>query len=206
MDKKIVISEILKASWKSLIAEIWLLVGLVIGYVIIALFLSLFITDPKEGIGATNIAIIALSCIFSLIFTLGYTKNLFQALDKDEPQFSAYGRQSLKILTYLIAYILFFIIVSIGIALLIVPGIYLALRLQFFQAAIVDENTGIIDSFKRSWEITKGQVLPLFLLQLIMIGISLIGMIALGAGIFVAIPFTGLIYCCTFRKLTFSTN
>ncbi|MDR0348306.1 MAG: hypothetical protein LBH90_02285 [Tannerella sp.] len=206
MEKKIVIPEILKTSWKSLIAEIWLLAGLVIGYTIITLFLSLFVTDLKEGANITTVVIIALTGIFSFIFILGYTKNLFQTLDREEPQFSAYGRQSLKTLTYLIAYFLFFGIVTIGIALLIVPGIYLALRLQFFQAAIVDENAGVIDSFKRSWEITKGQTLSLFLLMLVMTGLFIAGLIALGAGIFMVMPFTGLIYCCTFRKLTFSTD
>lgn len=196
------ISEIIGGAWKGLKAEFWLLVGLIIGYVIIAMFLSLFIPDMKEGITITAIAIAVLSIVFSLIFTLGYTKNLFQALDKEEPQFSAYGRQSLKLITYLIAYLIYFITVTIGTALLIVPGVYLALRLQFFQASIVDENAGIIGSFKRSWEITKGQTLSLFLLMLIMTGIYILGFLVVGIGIFVAIPFTGLMYCFTFRKLT----
>ena len=49
------------------------------------------------------------------------------------------------------------IIVVFGICLFIIPGIYLALRLQFFTAFIVEEDTGIIESLKRSWEITRGQ-------------------------------------------------
>jgi len=206
MDKKIIISEIISGAWKGLKAEFWLLVGLIIGYVIIAMLLSLSIPDMKDGITITAIVITALSIIISLIFRLGYTQNLFQALDKEEPQFSAYGRQSLKLVTYLIAYLIYFIIVTIGIALLIVPGIYLALRLQFFLASIVDENTSIIGSFKQSWEITKGQTLPLFLLMLIMIALYILGLLILGIGIFVTIPLTGLMYCYTFRKLTLSTN
>lgn len=202
MKRLIVISEILKAAWKGLKAEFWLLVGLLIGYIIIELFLMLFIPDLKEGISVTAIAIMGLSFIFSIVFSLGYTKNLFQALDSEEPQFSAYGRQSLKFGRFLIAYILYTIIVSIGTGLFVIPGIYLAIRLQFFAASIVDENSGIIESFKRSWEITKGQTKPLIVLFFLTIGIFLLGLLVLTIGIFVAIPFVGLMYCAVFRKLT----
>ena len=111
-----------------------------------------------------------ISCIISCIFALGYMKNIFQALDGEEPQFSAYGQQARKIITYFVANLFMGIIVVFGICLFIIPGIYLALRLQFFTAFIVEEDTGIIESLKRSWEITRGQGMPLFMLMLSMIG------------------------------------
>lgn len=202
MEQKLVISEILKEAWKGLKAEFWLLVGLTIGYVLIMMSLSLFIPDLKEGISTTAIVIMTLTFVFSIIFSLGYTKNLFQVLDKEEPQFSAYGRQSLKFFNFLVAYILYMIIVSIGFVLLIIPGFYLALRLQFFVASIIDENTSIIGSLKRSWGITKGQTFSLFLLMLVMIALYIIGILVLGIGIFIIIPLIGLMYCYVFRKLT----
>ena len=91
-------------------------------------------------------------------------------MDGEEPQFSAYGQQSRKIFTYLIASIIMGIAVAIGIFLLIVPGIYLAIRLQFYSAYIVEEDCGIIESLQKSWDLTKGQGMPLFLLLLAMIG------------------------------------
>jgi uncharacterized membrane protein len=86
--------------------------------------------------------------------------------------------------------------------LLVLPGIYLAIRLQFFFASIVEEDTGMVASLKRSWEITKGQVAPLLLLLLVVIGILVLGLAFLIIGIFVAYPFVGLMYCYVFRKLT----
>lgn len=206
MKRQLVISEVLLSAWKGLKAEFWLLTGLIIGYVIISLLLVLFIPDLKENISITAITIMILMYVFSIIFLLGYTKNLFQALDHEEPQFSAYGRQSLKIITFFISYVLYLIVVVLGTILFIVPGIYLALRLQFFTAFIVDENSGAIESFKRSWEITKGQMAPLIALALITAGFLLLGILTLTIGIFIAIPFTGLLYCATFRKLTTSID
>lgn len=88
-----------------------------------------------------------------------------------------------------------------GFLIFIIPGIYLALRLQFFQAFIIEENAGIIESLHKSWEITKGQVLPLFILALVMIGILILGCILFGIGIFVAVPLIYMMYGYVFRKL-----
>lgn len=206
MKRKIVISEIFKEAWKGLKAEFWLLVGLMIGYVLIMMSLGLFIPDLKEDISISAIAVMTLSFVFSIIFSLGYIKNLFQTLDKEEPQFSSYGRQSLKFFHFLAAYILYVIMISIGFALFVIPGFYLALRLQFFVASMVDENTGIIGSLKRSWEITKRQTFSLFLLMLVMTGLCIIGIIALGVGVFITLPLISLMYGCAFRKLTLSVD
>lgn len=88
-----------------------------------------------------------------------------------------------------------------GFLIFIIPGIYLALRLQFFQAFIIEENAGIIESLHKSWEITKGQALPLFILALVMIGILILGCILFGIGIFVAVPLIYMMYGYVFRKL-----
>jgi uncharacterized membrane protein len=200
METKFVISDVIKSSWQALKSQIWILVGLLIGFVIISLLLSLLAIPFMTSLPG-NIGVQVCSVVISLIFGLGYVKNLFQALDGEEPQFSAYGQQASKILTYFIANILFSVIVLIGLFLFIIPGFYLGLRLQFFSACIVEENAGILDSLKRSWEITDKQVFPLFLLFLAMIGIMIVGVILLGIGIFIASPLAYMIYCYTFRKL-----
>lgn len=200
MEHKFTISEVFSTSWKSLKEQIWVLVGLCIGYMILSMMLSMFVM-PAQGSVVGSIIVNILLWIFSGIFFLGYLKNIFQALDGEEPQFSAYGQQARKIVTYLLTSLLLSIIVMIGTVFLIIPGIYLALRLQYCLPCIVEENTGVIDSLKKSWNITQGHVLKLLLLALTMIGISLIGLILFGIGIFVAVPLIYTMYCYSFRKL-----
>jgi uncharacterized membrane protein len=203
MERKIIISKTLRVAWKSLVSQIWILVGLLVGYLIISLLLCLFVFPPAKGtMSMAGIAVSLLSVVFSILFSLGYTKNLFQALDGEEPQFSAYGQQSRKIIIYLIASILYIIIVCIGLGLFLFPGIYLAIRLQFFSLSIVDENMGIIDSLKRSWSITKGQEIPLFLLLLVIAGLTIVGWGFFLIGSFIVYPLVGLMNCHVFRKLT----
>lgn len=203
MEEKLVYSDIFRKAWNGLISQFWLLVGLIIGFTIVYSLLYIFALPAKgESMTTSGIIVSVLCWLLLCLFQLGYMKNCFQTLDGEEPQFSSYGQVSRKLFSYLVASIIFTLIVAIGTALLVIPGIYLILRLQFFFASMVDENTGIIESFKRSWEITKGHTLKLFIILLIMILISIIGQMALLVGIFVAIPLTILMYGYIFRKLT----
>lgn len=200
MGSKFSISEVCSTSWQRTKAQIWVLSGLIIGMSIISFTLGVFAMPIQQSVmGAIVINLI--SCIISCIFALGYMKNIFQALDGEEPQFSAYGQQARKIITYLVANILMAIIVTLGLCLFIIPGIYLALRLQFYAALIVEDDAGIIESLQRSWEITRGQEMSLFILMLAMIGICILGLILLGIGIFVAMPLIYMMYAYVFRKL-----
>ena len=202
MARKFVLSDVLRVAWKRLISQIWLLAGLLIGYVIVSLSLILFIPFPEQGsVSVAGMAISLLSLVFSLLFSLGYTKNMFQTLDGEEPQFSAYGQQSRKIFTWLIAGLIYTVVVVVGLCLLVLPGIYLAIRLQFFYTSVVDEDTGIVTSLKRSWEITKGQEMPLFIFLLVAFGLTVLGLSFFLIGIFVIYPLVGLMYCYVFRKL-----
>ena len=205
MEPKFMISEVFGTSWKHTKSQIWVLVGLFIGFSILSMIVTLF-GMPAQGSIVGRVIVQIVSLLISCIFMLGYVKNIFQALDGEEPQFSAYG-QSRKIITYLIANILFSIAVCIGTVLLIIPGIYLYLRLQFFTAFIVEEDCGIIESLQKSWNMTQGQTLPLFLLLLTMIGTAIVGCILFFVGFFVAIPLIYMMQCYTFRKLnTISTE
>lgn len=200
MRPKLMISEVFGTSWKYTKSQIWVLAGLFIGYFILTMIISLF-GMPAQGSLVGKIIVNLISLVISCVFALGYIKNLFQTLDGEEPQFSAYGQQSRKIVTYLIADLLFGITVGIGTILLIIPGIYLYLRLQFFSMFIVEEDCGIIESLQKSWELTQGQIAPLLLLGLTMIGLILLGCILFFIGLFITIPLIYMMQCYAFRKL-----
>ena len=193
MEPKFIISEVFSTAWKGTKSQLWILAGLLIGYCILSFTLAGFAMPMQSSI-IGKIIVNVISALFSIIFSLGYMKNIFQALDGEEPQFSAYGQQTKNIITYFLASLITGFVVLAGFLFFIIPGIYLALRLQFFQA-------WIIESLHKSWEITKGQVLPLFILALVMIGILILGCILFGIGIFVAVPLIYMMYGYVFRKL-----
>jgi uncharacterized membrane protein len=76
----------------------------------------------------------------------------------------------------------------IGLMLLIVPGIYIAMRYGQFFYAMIDKNMGIMESFRYSSSITTNNRMNLFVLALLYILVGLAGFLALCVGIFFAIP------------------
>jgi uncharacterized membrane protein len=68
--------------------------------------------------------------------------------------------------------------------------VYLSLKFMFVQYALVDKNSGIIESLKLSSQITRGVKWQLVLFGFISLGIMILGVLALVVGLFVAIPIT----------------
>jgi len=86
------------------------------------------------------------------------------------------------------ASILFGLMVVVGLLLLIVPGIYLALRYGQFMHAIVDRDLGVMDAFSYSSSLTSNNRLNLLLLNLLNLGIIIAAVIACGVGLIFALP------------------
>ncbi|HEY3375749.1 MAG TPA: hypothetical protein VGK02_11925 [Candidatus Aquicultor sp.] len=93
------------------------------------------------------------------------------------------------------------IIALIGFILLIIPGIILAIRLQFYMYLIVDKNAGAIEALQQSWNMTKGLTGRLFLFGSLLFLIEILGVLALGVGILVAIPVIYLAQAYVYRIL-----
>ncbi len=88
----------------------------------------------------------------------------------------------------LVASILVSLAVSLGFLLCIVPGVILALGLGLYSYAVVDEGLSGVDALKRSWELTLGHKLNLFLFGLIGVLVSIAGLLACGVGLLVVMP------------------
>jgi len=78
------------------------------------------------------------------------------------------------------------IIVAIGCVALIIPGIYLAIRLWYAPLLAATQGASFTEAFSRSWEMTKGHFWELLLLGLTMIGIGILGFCACCVGYFFA--------------------
>jgi len=82
-----------------------------------------------------------------------------------------------------LAAMVYSILLTIGVLLLVVPGVILAIALWVYVPAIVIEKAGVGGSFRRSRELTKGYWWPIFALNLIafaiVIGLEVVESIAL---------------------------
>lgn len=90
---------------------------------------------------------------------------------------------------------------TIPVLIIIIPLVYISLRLQFYDYFLVDEECNIVEAVKKSMAITKGYVMELFLLGAVMSIIVLVSIIPLGAGLFISIPLATMVNTYVYQKL-----
>jgi uncharacterized membrane protein len=141
--------------------------------------------------------------VFSILLSLGLVRiglNLVSGRQVSVAMLFGEGR---KLFTAIVASVLFGLMVVVGLALLIVPGIYLMLRYGQYMAAIVDKDMGILDSLTYSSSITTNNRLNLFLLALLSIAIFIAGALALLVGLIFAYPVIWMSWMVAFRWMQY---
>jgi hypothetical protein len=96
-------------------------------------------------------AIIINSAITFALFKIGL--GFLDSRQLNKPDLFGTGELLVK---YIVASLLFWVMVYVGLLLLIVPGIYILLTYGFFGLEMIDRNLGPLDAFARSADITKG--------------------------------------------------
>ncbi len=81
----------------------------------------------------------------------------------------------------------------IPMVLIIVPAVYVSIRLQYYDYFLVDEECGVLEAVQKSAAITKGYVMELFLLGATVAIIILLSIIPLGAGLVISIPLAAMV-------------
>lgn len=65
-------------------------------------------------------------------------------------------------------------LLPVAVLLGIFPGAFVAASFGFFAPYVAVEDAGFIESFEKSWDMTKGNKAPLFLLFLVLVGVFVI--------------------------------
>ena len=170
------------------------------GVLLVINILSNMVTEALKG-SALSLLWGLISFAISLLVQIGSIKIVLDLHDKKPLNFSHLYSHSSLLLRYLGASILYVIAVGIGFILLIIPGIYLAIKWQFYSFLIVDKNMGIMDSFKKSSDMTEGVKWQLFLFGLALIGINILGALVFVVGLIVTIPTTVMATVYVYKKL-----
>jgi uncharacterized membrane protein len=92
------------------------------------------------------------------------------------------------------------VLMFLGLVLLIVPGIYLALRYSMVRFAVID-GASVTDSLRKSAELTAGVKWHLLWFSLALIAINIVGAILLLVPLLVTVPVTMIAYAHVYQKL-----
>lgn len=142
-----------------------------------------------------------ISHAISIFLTLGLTRFGLNLLGGKPAEIGQIFGEGNIFLRGFLASLLYGLIVILGTIALIVPGIYFALKYSQYQAAIVDKNMGIWESFQHSAAITRNNMWALLGLGILCALINLAGLLALCLGLLFTVPLTWLAWLLAYRWL-----
>lgn len=205
------IRDCIRYGWQTFEKRPWILIGAPLLAFAIGTIPTLFVPNPTLGPGGelidppfdTYYAITSfISLVASIYVSLALTTFSLRAHDDVEAVQIEDLWNPGAFWRFLGAYILALIVVSLGFLAFVIPGVILAVGFSFVPFLVVDRGLGPIEALKESRRITKGHKWKLFGLMLALMGVSLVGTLALVVGLFVALPVTMIAYTHAYRTLT----
>ena len=156
---------------------------------------------------ALSVVLSLVGAFISLVISLGLIRAALAILDGRRPEVGDL-LSTRDILPYLVASILVWIIVGVGLVLCIIPGLIAGYLLQFFGYAIVDRKVGAttvapqsdpIGAMRASYEITSKNVGSLIVLVILCILLNIAGALLCGIGLLVSMPVTAIAFAYAWR-------
>lgn len=177
----------------------------------LASFIELMVTGTRsqnsQELSTATLVVVIVSQIvvqiFSIFMKLGLARVGLNIVSGKESSIGMLFAEGNKLIRAVLASILFGLAVMIGLLLLIVPGIYVALRYGQFMTAIVDRDLGIMEAFDYSSSITTNNLMNLFLFWLLAFVAIIIGLIPCGLGLIFIGPVVWLASLVAYRWMQY---
>jgi len=146
-----------------------------------------------------------LSIIVGIFVTIATVKIGLRYCDSQKADWPDLVEGYTKFWDVLIGSILYGLLVLAGLILLIIPGIYWAIRYHFFPYLIIDRDMRPVEAIKKSGQMTRGVWWHLFVFWLAAIGIEIIGAILCGIGLLFTTPIVLVAVAYVYRTLLSET-
>jgi uncharacterized membrane protein len=205
-EKKFSKEAAIKFGWNRMKENLGFFIVYLIILFIIEAFFGFFASAFTEALPSLSILFNLGSWVVSIVSSIFVIKIGLKLYENE--RIGSYGFLSFSsslFFKFLLGYVLYTLLVVVGFLLLIVPGIYLAIKYQFVLYLIVDKNMDVIEAFKESGKMTNGHKWNLLLLLLLFLMITILGVMALGIGLLVAAPIVMIAQAYVYKKLSLNT-
>lgn len=196
MHNTLTLTPSLKRAWSSYMGHVGTLASITLIFLVLTILLGSVGDD--EGGGLLSLVNTLLSFFASYVFT---RLSISAVRGTSVSWGSAFSFHAHEFFWYILASIITFGLYIAGFILLIIPGIFLAVRLAFTNFALIDEDLTPIDAIKRSWELSRGSFWKLFLAGVLVIGLNVAGTMLFGIGVLVSTPLSFLFSAYLYEEL-----
>jgi hypothetical protein len=208
--EKFAVDEVIGFAWKSMRKYFWPLTGILTCNFLVQTIpgvasMVLNYTSSSSAMSILGLIISLGSMVLNLIIALGTINLWLKVTDGDTIATRDIYAKIPKVWDYTLATIMYGLMVGLGYICLILPGIYLQIRFQFYPYFIVESNASPIDSLKASFAITKGAVAELLFLGIANYFIGWVGLMLFLIGTFPALCIQNIGLARTYRLLRKNT-
>ena len=102
----------------------------------------------------------------------------------------------------ILASILVGVLTAIGLILFVIPGVIVAFLSWWTLQFVIDRDDSAVEGIRSSFRAISSQAGPVFLLALALIGINILGAIALGLGLLITIPVSAIASTYAYRVVS----
>lgn len=203
MQQPFSIPEALRVGWHKTRAHS----GLVFGVVLTLLAVQVAQSIVQRVLEGTPIGLLAqvVLVVASVVLGIGATRICLRLTQSHVAHYREIIPPMQLLWPYVAATVLAALAVVGGLILLIIPGIFVALRLSMVRFEIID-GAGIKASLHKSWALTKGHALNLLGFFLVLGALNILGAALLMVGLLVTIPVSMFAYAHVYLKLKGHTH
>lgn len=140
------------------------------------------------------------------LYTLGAIRMSLTYYDTHQLVYRELFSEWISILPFLIARLLFGIIISCGLLLFVVPGIFWAVIFSFYPQALVDKHVGPIAAFRYSMHLTRGERPKVFIWTIIEWLLTAVAVKLFFLSLIIVWPVIMFANAYIYRKLQYLTN
>jgi hypothetical protein len=202
MDKYFPRNESLKFGWETAKKNIKFFIPILVVIAFINIVASSIDNSFPEDATVPRFLFTMIMWVVGAIVSVGLIRTALAFVDSHKPNYNLFYPKVQTILYFVASSILYGLAVGVGLILLVIPGIYLALRLQFFSYLIIEKGSGPIEALKQSWRITDGFTWKLFVFGLIVTGINILGALVFLVGLVWTVPMTQIATAYIYRRLS----
>ncbi|SMO55471.1 hypothetical protein [Fodinibius sediminis] len=181
-------------------------IGITITYYVLAIIPQVYfmIYSPENPTLKTQV-LSAVLTVLQLFLSLGFIKIMLLLIDDEFVTVSDMFNNFPQFLSYFIAYFLYLISVLVGLALFVLPGIFIAIRFQFYPYFILEGTSSSISALQQSYYKTEGLTLELLLFGITVIILNILGALFFGIGIIFTYPLTTMATAVIYKSLIAGT-
>lgn len=177
-------------------------IGAMVTYYVLGIIPQVYFVIRAPESPTTQSQFISIILTFIQLFIgLGFIKTMLLLIDNRHVEVADLFNNFRVFFSYFVAYLLYLIAVIIGLFLFVIPGIFIAVRFQFYPYFILESGDSSFTALKKSFYLSQNFTLELLLFGIAVVVLNLAGILLLGIGIIFTYPLTTMATAIIYKGL-----